>query len=155
MNLSIAYLADYPAHLTLLAEWMFTTWGHYNPGSSIERIQSKLAEHLKRDNLPITLVALDNHQPVGTCSLRINDGIRPDLTPWLASLFVLPEYRGKGIGEKLIEAITQEARRFHYPKLYLLAFDPTLPSWYQKLGWQGIGMDKLHDQAVSVMEKSI
>ncbi|MGE3318580.1 MAG: GNAT family N-acetyltransferase [Candidatus Berkiella sp.] len=155
MNLNIAYLADYPAHLTLLAEWMFTTWGHYNPGSSIERIQSKLADHLKRDSLPITLIALDNNRPVGTCSLRINDGIRPDLTPWLASLFVLPEYRGQGVGEKLIDAITQEARRLHFTKLYLLAFDPILPNWYQRLGWQGIGIDELHGNTVSVMEKSI
>ncbi|MGD9592829.1 MAG: GNAT family N-acetyltransferase [Candidatus Berkiella sp.] len=155
MNVDIAYLKDHPQYLPLVAEWMFNEWGHFNPGSTLERAKLKLGEHLNKDSLPITFIALDNNLPVGTCSLRINDGIRPDLTPWLGSLYVVPSARRKGIGEKLIDAAVSKARSMKCPKLYLFAFDATLPNWYKKLGWHEIGMDKLNHNPVSVMEKAI
>ncbi len=155
MKIDIIYLKDYPQHLSLIAEWIFNEWAHYNPGSSLDRAKSKLSEHLNKDSLPITFVALENNQPVGTCSLRINDGIRPDLTPWLGSLYVEPNARGRGLGEKLIDSVISKARSMKYPKLYLLTFDAILPYWYRKLGWQGIGEDVLNGYPVSVMEKSL
>ncbi|MBS0286697.1 MAG: GNAT family N-acetyltransferase [Proteobacteria bacterium] len=79
MKIDIAYLKDCPQHLPLIAQWIFNEWGHYNPVSSLDRAKSKLNEHLNKDSLPITFVALENNQPVGTCSLRINDGIRPNI----------------------------------------------------------------------------
>lgn len=105
--------------------------------------------------MPITFIALENNQPVGTCSLRKNDGIRPDLVPWLGSLYVEPNFRSRGIGEKLIDAVINKAQNMKFQKIYLLAFDPTLPNWYRKLGWQGIGVDVLNGHPVSVMEKAI
>ncbi|MFI4937408.1 MAG: GNAT family N-acetyltransferase [Candidatus Berkiellales bacterium] len=155
MNINIAYLKEYPQYLPLLAEWMFNTWGHYNPGSSFERAKLKLNEHLNTDSLPITFIALDDNIPVGTCSLRLNDGIRSDLAPWLGSLYVLPKFRGKGLGEKLIDAVVNKASIMDYQKLFLLAFDSTLPNWYKKLGWQLIGVDELNCHPVSVMEISL
>ena len=41
------------------------------------------------------------------CSLRGNDGIRPDLTPWLGSLVVHPDYQKQGVGRRLIDALSQ------------------------------------------------
>jgi hypothetical protein len=38
-----------------------------------------------------------------------------------------------------------------YNILYLLAFDPTIPSWYAKLGWESIGNDELFGHQVTVM----
>ena len=152
MNFVITYLKEHPEHVSLLASWMFNTWGHYNSQSSLEKAQNKLNEHLNEDWLPLTMVALENNHPVGMCSLRKNDGIRPDLEPWLGSLFVEPSHRGQGIGEQLIVEVVKKARILGYPKLYLLAFDSTLPDWYKKLGWQLIGMDELNGHPVSVME---
>ena len=39
--------------------------------------------------------------------------------------------------------------------LYLLAFDPTIPMWYMRLGWQMIGEDILSGHRVTVMSISI
>lgn len=155
MNINIAYLRDYPQHLQLVAQWIFNEWGHYNPGSTLDKAISKLTDHLNKDSLPMTFIALENDQPVGTCSLRNNDGIRPDLTPWLGSLYVEPNFRGRGIGEKLIHTVINKAQNMKFQKLYLLAFDPTLPNWYRKLGWQGIGADVLNGYPVTVMERAI
>ncbi|MGE4349324.1 MAG: GNAT family N-acetyltransferase [Candidatus Berkiella sp.] len=112
----------------------------------------KLREHLNTEQLPITYIALQDGKPVGTSSLRITDGIRPDLMPWLASLFVLPEYRGKGIAQALIETVKHKAQQLKYPTLYLLAFDQSIPQWYAKLGWQIIGDDFLHHHPIKLME---
>ncbi len=148
----IDYLKNHPENTHLLASWMFDTWGHYNPESSLEKAQAKLKAHLNEASLPLTYIALIDDVPVGMCSLRLNDGIRPDLTPWLGSLFVEPNMRGRGIGEKLIHAVTDKARNLGYTKLYLLVFDETLPNWYAQLGWQMIGKDELNGHPVSVME---
>lgn len=155
MNVEITYLKNHPEHVGLMAKWTFETWGHYNPTLSVEKAKIKIQSHLNDSKLPLTYVALIDNKPVGMCSLRENDGIRPDLTPWLGSLFVAPFYRNQGIGEQLIEVIVKKSRDLGFLKLYLLAFDKTLPDWYMKLGWKQIGMDDVNGFAVNVMEKEL
>lgn len=152
MGLVISYLDDHPECLPQLAGWAFEAWGRYNPSSSLERAQDKLKTHLNKTTLPLTYIALKDDLPVGMCSLRVNDGIRPDLAPWLGSLYVESHMRGQGIGEELIRVTAEKARSMGYRRLYLLAFDKTLPDWYQKLGWQMIGLDELNGYPVNVME---
>ncbi len=151
MDLTIDYLKNHPEHVPTLAQWMFTTWGHYNPDSSLEKAQLKLKDHLNENRLPLAFIALVGSEPVGLCCLRENDGIRPDLAPWLGSLFVKPAYRGQRIGEQLIDVVKRKARKLGYLELYLLAFDQTLPAWYEKLGWELLGEDYLFGHRVSVM----
>ncbi|MCS5709302.1 GNAT family N-acetyltransferase [Candidatus Berkiella cookevillensis] len=151
MGLTVAYLKDHPEYIPLVAKWIFETWGHYNPQARYEKTILKLHDHLNTESLPITYIALQDNKPVGTSSVRITDGIRPDLIPWLASLFVLPEYRGKGIAQALINAVKHKAQQLKYPTIYLLAFDQSIPQWYEKLGWQIIGNDALYGHSVKVM----
>lgn len=125
---------------------------HWAPNASIERAVENLYKHCNQTKMPLTLVALQNGQAIGMASLRENDGIRPDLTPWLGSLVVDPNYRKQRIGEQLIDAIKQQALNFECKKLYLLAFDPTIPNWYTKLGWKFIGNDQLFGHTVAVMK---
>jgi N-acetylglutamate synthase-like GNAT family acetyltransferase len=152
MSLVISYLDDHLEYLPQLAGWAFEAWGRYNPSSSLEKAQEKLKTHLNKTTLPLTYIALHDDLPVGMCSLRMNDGIRSDLAPWLGSLYVEPDMRGQGIGEELIRVTTEKARSMGYRKLYLLALDKTLPDWYQKLGWRMISFDELNGHPVSIME---
>jgi N-acetylglutamate synthase-like GNAT family acetyltransferase len=85
-------------------------------------------------------------------SLRENDGIRPDLTPWLGSLVVDPKYQKQGIGKMLIDVTVRQAKELGFEKLYLFAFDPTIPEYYERLGWRKIGMDEFKSHPVTVME---
>lgn len=102
--------------------------------------------------MPLTLFALKDGKAVGMASLRENDGIRPDLAPWLGSLVVDPNYRQQKIGERLINAIKKQALIFGYNKLHLLAFDPSIPNWYARLDWKLIGNDQLFGHTVAVMD---
>jgi GNAT superfamily N-acetyltransferase len=51
---------------------------------------------------------------VGMVSLKFHDmDTRPDLDPWLGGLFVLPEWRNRGVGAMLMHRVMEEARRLN------------------------------------------
>lgn len=152
MDLVISYLDDHPEYLPQLVKWAFEAWGQYNPSSSLEKAQEKFKAHLNKTRLPLTYIAFKDNLPAGMCSLRMNDGIRQDLAPWLGSLYVEPSMRRQGIGEKLIQVVTEKAHSMGYSKLYLLTFEKALSHWYQKLKWQVIGADELSGHPVSILE---
>lgn len=152
MQIVIKNLLDCQEHIGVLAELLYQEIGrHWVPGASIERANDRLLTHLNRDQMPLALVALDGDNPVGMACLRETDGIKPGVCPWLGSLVVNPEYRARGVGQKLIDAVKSQARQFGHETLYLLAFDPTIPGWYEKLGWQDLGYDELLGHRVTVM----
>lgn len=122
------------------------------PEVPLSQAETRFRKHANADSMPLTYVALHEGKAVGMCSLRENDGIRPDLTPWLGSLGVAEGYRGQGIARQLIEVIKQEAKKFGFDTLYLFAFDRTIPDYYHVLGWQIIGMDYFNGHPVTVMK---
>lgn len=155
-KVKINFLVDCQQYIPYLANLHYEQIGKiWVPNASIERVTENLIKHSNRDQLPLTLVATTNNEPVGMVSLRMNDGIQLQHTPWLASLVVDPAYRKQKIGEELIDATKKQASIFGYKMLYLLAFDKTIPSWYEKLGWESIGMDKLFNHPVTVMSIKI
>ena len=151
-QIEIKFLADCHEHIPTLAMlWYEELAKRWAPDASIAKAIDRLTSHLNKDKLPMAIVALLNGQPVGMACLRETDGIRPGATPWLGSLVVKPECRACGIGETLIEEIKSQAKLLGHSILYLLAFDPTIPSWYARLGWQPIGDDELLGHRVAVM----
>ena len=60
----------------------------------------------------VALVAKADGEPIGTC-LLVESEIEPnhDVSPWLAGLFVVPEYRRWGAGAVLVRAIEDQARQ--------------------------------------------
>lgn len=152
-KIDIKLLVDCPEYIPYLSKlWYEQISKHWAPNASVDRARENLIKHSNRDKLPLTFVALINNQPVGMASLRENDGIQPHHTPWLGSLVVDPAYRGQKVGEQLILVVRNQASIFRYKKLYLLAFDSTIPTWYKKLGWKLIGTDQLFNHPVSVMD---
>lgn len=152
-KIEIKLLADCQQHIPHLAKlWYEEISRHWAPNASVERAEQNLFKHANRSELPITFVALKNDRAVGMASLRENDGIQAYRAPWLGSLVVDPTFRKQKIGEQLIDAIKQQALIMGYDTLYLLAFDPTIPIWYTRLGWRSIGNDQLFDHSVAVMD---
>lgn len=122
------------------------------PDIPLEEVQQRFRGHANQDKLPITFVAYDHGKPVGMCSLRENDGIRPHLTPWLGSLTVKPAYQSRGLGRDLIEKTKEQAKNMGYKMLYLFAFDKTIPNYYQSLGWKIMDSDRFKGHPVTVMQ---
>lgn len=85
------------------------------------------------DEIPRFYIALRNERIIGTYALIRNDlNSRQDLYPWLACLYVDPEYRGKAIGSLLLEHAIQEAAKKGFKSVYLTT---DLEDYYEKYGW--------------------
>jgi predicted N-acetyltransferase YhbS len=152
LNCEIKLLTDCQEHIPALARlWYEEISRHWAPNASIEKAKQKLIDHLNSNNMPMAYVAIRDGEAVGMACLRETDGIRPGVAPWLGSLVVSPEYRGYKVGDALINAVKDQAKTFGHQILYLLAFDPTIPKWYARLGWANIGDDELFDHRVAVM----
>ena len=74
---------------------------------------------------------------------------RLDLPPWLASVYVLPSHRKRGIGAALCRRVAHEARRFGFGRLYLITYDKE--DFYKGLGWKEIQRTQYRKDKVTVM----
>jgi predicted N-acetyltransferase YhbS len=106
------------------------------------------------DRVPIVLVARDDAGlMVGTASLLSDDLEGDPRNPWLASVFVQPEHRGKGIASTLVVAIEDAARRLGYPTLYL--FTTSAARLYARLGWRALERREYRGEHIQVMDKAL
>lgn len=149
--ITIDLLKNHPASILRCAEiWHEVLGKIWIPEIGIQEIESWYQEWLNQ-NMPLAYIALYDDIPVGACSLQLNDGVRPDLSPWFGDLVVDPKYQKQGIGKMLINAAQNKARELGFGKLYLFAFDPTIPDYYARLGWTKLGMDEFKMHPVTVM----
>jgi len=97
-----------------------------------------ITEYFKSTSLtsfPITLIAVADNECIGTISIFENDlKTQNDLTPWLASLYVIPNYRCKGIAEKLINRVRDVVKDLGFKTLYLRTEHTS--GYYKRLGWE-------------------
>lgn len=135
--------------------WSFQEWGHYKQGETLETFMEARKQYLNDATLPLTLVVFDGETPVGMCSLAQTRGILPELAPWLAALYVTPDYRNKKIGRLLEMEICNKAREMGFEKIYLFTSDPLIVPWYTALDWHTKGTEWLWDHTVTIMEKDL
>jgi GNAT superfamily N-acetyltransferase len=149
---SLHYLCDVPEHTEKVAKWIFETFPHEFEGTTLAEWTEWLEPARSPDK--VTFVAVENGQVIGTASLDTEDlPPRSDLTPWLASVYVLPEFRARGLGANLVEAVEHEARTRGFDKLYLHTTDRA--DFYKKRGWQILDTVHYWNQAHIVMIKNL
>jgi N-acetylglutamate synthase-like GNAT family acetyltransferase len=152
--MQIRHLANCPAAIPQIARWLYDEWGRLFPGASVERGISRLQERFHRDRVPFTLIAVEGEAVIGTVSLIDCDmDTRSDLSPWLASLYVLPDQRRRGIGAALVEAVVFEAKRLGIDTLFL--FTDSSEALYARLGWQKVESCIYKERAVVIMRKHV
>jgi len=126
------------AHLRTLARWHHAEWAALYAGWSEDDAFAELQAHAAHQGvLPTTLVALaEDGALLGSVSLLVEDS--PELVafpgPWLANLYVVPEARGRGLGESLVRALVAKAESAGIPRLRL--FTPRHRAFYERLGWR-------------------
>jgi GNAT superfamily N-acetyltransferase len=124
------YLHNVPEHAETIARWIFETFPHEFENTTF----AEWLEQMKHPNR-VTFVAVENGQALGTASLDFEDlPPRDDLTPWLASVYVLPEFRAHGLGATLVEAVVKEAKVKGFKQIYLHTSDRA--DFYKKRGWR-------------------
>jgi GNAT superfamily N-acetyltransferase len=106
----IVRIAERPNLVPIVAQWLWDEW-RLDAGDSLEAIRDAVAASVSLSGPPQTFVLLVNNRPVGTASLVAHDlDERPNLTPWLAGVFVIPEARGRGHVIHLIQAVEVACR---------------------------------------------
>lgn len=145
--------ADSP-HLERVAAWQHAEWSHLTPGETPASRLAALRAECGTSGVPSVFVMLANDQPVGTASLVAQDlDLRPDLTPWLASVYVLPEWRGQGIAASLVRRVTSEADVCGTTRLHL--FTPDQQPLYRRLGWTDHETLVHHGETVTLMVRQL
>lgn len=150
--MKIAYLADHPEYVPTIATWLHEAWGHLTPGSTLADAVRGMAAYLNHDELPLALIALEGATLLGTASLVLHDmDTRPDLSPWLAGVFVAAEHRRQGYGTGLVRAVEDVAEQLGVEILYL--YTPDQENFYARQGWSVLDRTEYRQEQVVIMQK--
>jgi predicted N-acetyltransferase YhbS len=154
MSARIEHLMDWTHYVPTIAHWQQEEFGYLNPGGAVEQRVERLSNANDRSRLPISLVALseDQNALVGTANILATTLTHRHLSPWLSSVYVPPEHRGKGIASLLALAAVSEASRLDFRTIYL--FTPRNESLYSRLGWVAFDRVALNGTSAAVMARS-
>jgi predicted N-acetyltransferase YhbS len=151
---TIVPLLERPDLAEQVAVWGFAEWGHLNPGETLAQRVIRIRGKMNTDRVPVAFVALGaDGGIVGTASLIFDDLEGDPRNPWLASVYVPPEHRKKGIASALVRAVEDAARRFGYARLYL--FTSTAPNLYAGLGWRPLERQDYRGEHIQVMDRTL
>jgi GNAT superfamily N-acetyltransferase len=153
MQTSVVSTSDRPDLVPTVAHWLWDAFWN-SDGYSLEHTLAAVRESVTARPMPRTLILLANGEPVGTASLAAHDlDERPDLTPWLAGVFVVPHARGRGHAGRLISAVEKEARTASIPTLWL--YTNTAERIYARAGWQTVETVQHGGKPVALMRREL
>ena len=137
--MKISHLCDVPDAVPVLAAWFVEEWmPYYGPDGSGDA-EADLKACMRKDALPICLVALDDQGDVlGTAALK-RDSVGSDVAagPWLAAFLVGQAHRGRGVGTALVGAIEDAARDLGFGAVYISTDGAS--GIVESCGWRKVG----------------
>lgn len=147
----IEAIGRHPAHIGQLARWHHQEWGALYDDWTLEVATAELSDHATRTSVPTTLLLMDGEDLLGSVSLLVEDApaLQDRGGPWLGSLFVRPEARGRGAGRVLVDAAVAHAACEDVAVLRL--FTLWHEDFYASLGWQVEERASLHGTPVVIM----
>jgi len=146
--MQIDYLADHWEAVPLLADWHHREWTEF----TLESMAAELRTHTGRRQIPTTFVAIENGRVIGSTSLLTADLVGWEhLTPWVASVFVAPDCRGRGVGRALIARAVEEARLLGLPVVYL--YTAGQQAYYARLGWTPLERGQYRAKEIVIMHR--
>jgi len=102
---------------------------------SFEESLSQLTALADGTGFEVVLLAEQDGVAAGMCLVVRNElDAAHDLSPWLASVFVLPEFRRRAIGRALVRAAEDHARRHGIKRLHL--YTDAAEGFYARCGWR-------------------
>jgi GNAT superfamily N-acetyltransferase len=141
-ELTISNLTDRPEFFDHVADRIWRAWWEPH-GVPLAYIAGRLQENIRGQALPRAFVAHEGTEFAGTASVIASDlDERPQYTPWVAAVWVEPQFRSRRIGRVLIAHAADHAFSIGAPRVYLTA-RPARRSLYEQLGWsvveEGVG----------------
>lgn len=149
--MKIINLRAAPEHIPTIAHWHQAQWGYLNPAGSVEQRIEKMQRYLTGVAIPSMYICVEDDKVLGTAALVESDmDSHPELSPWLASVYVHADYRNRGIGARLVNKVVAVAKALGYSPLYL--FTPDQTRFYQGLGWQFIALESYRGGEATLMK---
>jgi GNAT superfamily N-acetyltransferase len=149
---TIVSLKDYPEYVDIVSKWCFAEWPEENADCGIDS-QAKYAQDLVENYIhtdaawpTVLLAVLPSGECCGTVALDPQDmsSKRPNVSPWLASLFVPPQFRRRGIALQLVRGVQNVVRTLADVNVIYLWSDVGKHQtvMYERCGF--IEMERLH-----------
>ena len=147
--------------MDVVSKWCYNEWPVENAdcglNSEEEYAQDIVDSYINIDKAwPVVLVALlPSGEPCGTVTLDYGDmSDRPEMSPWLSSLFVPPQFRGHGIGSQLVRFMQETVRDLSDVDMLYLWVDlgKKQIGMYQKCGFEEIEQLEYCGNMVAIMK---
>ena len=149
----IVTTVERPDLAPVVAAWLWESFARAR-GRSFEETLEAVQASVTASLMPRTFVLLVDGRPVGTASLAAQDlEARPDLTPWLAGVFVEPGSRGQGLAADLIAAVEDECRRTGIATLWL--YTRTAENVYARAGWRKVETVAHNGKSYALMRREL
>jgi ribosomal protein S18 acetylase RimI-like enzyme len=96
-------------------------------------------------------VCLDDKKKIGSVQYEDREG-----KAYLGQMTVLSGYRNKGVGGLLVSAVEESAKKEGFSVIQLTAMvEKGLPEYYEKLGYQKVGIKERPRYTLIIMEKEL
>jgi GNAT superfamily N-acetyltransferase len=123
----------------------------YLDGVTTEELCTRLRARKRPEE---SFILLADNIPVGVASFRHGDlASRPDLTPWLSTVYVVPAYRRRGYASALVRHVEAFARTQDVATLWLYTLHSA--GLYARLGWHRAGLARDPNYVVVLMRRDL
>jgi len=153
-RLTLDFLDGKSAEAAELARLHALEWQHlYSEWDEKKALEDFRTQRIN-GSVPATLILREDGRLVGSVSVVRDDcEARRDLSPWLASLYVLPKYRGRGHGRRLIEAAIDLTNRNGVASLYV--FTESAEKLFLRHGFVHFAAAVTNGHAITILRREI
>lgn len=149
----VVRISERPDLAPIVARWLWEAFGRGHGetlAASLERVVACQAERGPDQSF----VLLQDGEPVGTAGFVHHDlDERPDLTPWLAGVYVVPAFRGRGLVHVLIRAVEEAAMTARIETLWL--YTSAAEAIYRRAGWTTVELLDRPGRRTALMRRDL
>jgi GNAT superfamily N-acetyltransferase len=146
----IVALSERPELARHVAGWIKGAFRLFD-AVSIEQLEERLRARQRPEE---TFVLREKAVPVGCAGFRHRDlASRPDLSPWLTAVYVVPAYRRRGYASALVQHVEAFAKAQGVATLWLYTLHSA--TLYARLGWQRDGLARDPNFVVVLMRRNL
>jgi GNAT superfamily N-acetyltransferase len=134
MKIAISDLRQRPEFLDTVADRIWSKWWEWRD-VPLSYIRGRLQQNLNAESIPFALVAHEDRTFLGTASVISSDMEElPQFTPWVAAVWVDPEYRKRRVGRALVTRAVDDVFALGISRAYLCA-PQERRNFYLRQGW--------------------
>ena len=141
-----------PGIFDTVADRIWQAWWQPS-GYPLDYISTRLRENMAATAIPLRWSPM-TAKVLGTSSVSTSDlEERPDLSPWVAAVWVEEDARRRGVGAALVNRAAEDCFALGVGRAYLCA-RPRMTRFYEGLGWSVIERKiGAHDLSVFIRDK--